>query len=190
MIAITLVSLNIKAENNPKKVIEIISKEVFNTLKNDKEIINNKIELQKLIDDKLMPHIDVTYISLKILGKNYKKYKKSDVKLFVREMNPYMSKMFVSSFKFYTGQNIQIVYKKDKKTRNQRVKVIMSNLDNNNKTELVFFLKKNKKKKTWKIYDLIIEGVSLLSTKQNEFSPILNKGNMNNVLKIMNKNKK
>jgi phospholipid transport system substrate-binding protein len=186
IITLTLTTITAKATENstPERTIKTISDNVFSTLKNKPTITEDKKALRNIIDDKLMPNIDVTYISLKILGQNIKKYKRSEIKTFIKNMKPYISNMFMNALTFYKGQPLDIIYKKNKKTKKQRVKVIIN--DPKKDINLLFYLKKNKKNQ-WKVYNLMAEGISLLDSKRSEFASILRKGNMTNVLNKMNK---
>ncbi|MEP2650825.1 MAG: ABC transporter substrate-binding protein, partial [Paraglaciecola sp.] len=50
---------------------------------------------------------------------------------------------------------------------------------------LAFKLRKNKKTNEWKAYDMVAEGISLLSTKQGEFESMLRKDGLDAVMDMM-----
>ncbi|MEP1870594.1 MAG: ABC transporter substrate-binding protein, partial [Paraglaciecola sp.] len=50
---------------------------------------------------------------------------------------------------------------------------------------LAFKLRKNKKTDEWKAYDMVAEGISLLSTKQGEFESMLRKDGLDAVMDMM-----
>jgi phospholipid transport system substrate-binding protein len=47
-------------------------------------------------------------------------------------------------------------------------------------------LRKNQKTNEWKAYDMVAEGISLLSSKQSEFQSILRKDGLQKVIDLMN----
>jgi phospholipid transport system substrate-binding protein len=54
-----------------------------------------------------------------------------------------------------------------------------------------FKLRKNKKTQQWKTYDLVAEGISLLSSKRNEFASMIRQQGIQAVIDVMkNKNNK
>jgi phospholipid transport system substrate-binding protein len=51
---------------------------------------------------------------------------------------------------------------------------------------LAFKLRKNKNTNEWRAYDMVAEGISLLSSKQSEFQSILRKDGIQKVIDLMN----
>jgi phospholipid transport system substrate-binding protein len=51
---------------------------------------------------------------------------------------------------------------------------------------LAFKLRKSSKTNEWKAYDMVAEGISLLSSKQSEFQAILRKDGIQKVIDLMN----
>jgi phospholipid transport system substrate-binding protein len=51
---------------------------------------------------------------------------------------------------------------------------------------LSFKLRKNRKTDDWKAYDMVAEGISLLSSKQSEFQSILRNDGIQKVIDLMN----
>jgi phospholipid transport system substrate-binding protein len=47
-------------------------------------------------------------------------------------------------------------------------------------------LRKNRKTDDWKAYDMVAEGISLLSSKQSEFQSILRNDGIQKVIDLMN----
>ena len=52
--------------------------------------------------------------------------------------------------------------------------------------EVIFKLRKNKKTGQWKIYDMVAEGISLLSAKQSELSGLIRDKGIDAVSKQLN----
>ena len=58
--------------------------------------------------------------------------------------------------------------------------------DNNGQvTQLDFKLRKNKKTGEWKVFDVIAEGISMLDTKRSEFSALIQKKGIDEVIKLL-----
>lgn len=180
-----LLSFNLFAETNSPEYLFIknTSEKVFNNLGSKKE--NTKEEIKKIVNKSLADNIDYKYISLKVIGKNYKDHKREDIIDFIKVMKPYVLNLFINSFSFYDNHKILInpQTRKSGKMSSVYIKVKKSGEPD---IDLVFKLRKSKD--TFKIYDIVAEGISMLSSKQSEFAPIIRKGGLKEATKMI-KNK-
>jgi phospholipid transport system substrate-binding protein len=58
-------------------------------------------------------------------------------------------------------------------------------ISNNNRISMIYKLYKSKK--DWKIYDLEVEGVSIISTYRSQFDQVLSKGTIDELLQRLEK---
>jgi len=85
-------------------------------------------------------------------------------------MRHYLVRTYATALNQYKNQ--QVTYQKGKvKPSAKAASVNVKIIDGNKSTiDLTFQMRKNKKTQQWKAYDLVIEGISLLSNKQAEFN--------------------
>ena len=85
----------------------------------------------------------------------------------------------------FDGQKVSI--HDNKNFQNKKTISVPVNLKDKNGqlTNLVFKLRKNKKTKEWKVFDVIAEGVSMLSTKQSEIGGLIDKKGIDEVIKML-----
>lgn len=175
LLLITLIfSTNLYANNAEYLFVKEISDNLFSELTHD--TLSNKDKLNTIVEKNLKQHIDFNFISLKIIGKNFKKYSKDEIKDFINVMEPYLLGVFSKAFSFYNNQTIMISpqVKKSGKITSVYIKVTENNKPDIN---LIFKLRKNKKTGEFKVFDLVAEGISMVDSKRSEFSPIIrNKG--------------
>jgi phospholipid transport system substrate-binding protein len=87
---------------------------------------------------------------------------------------------------YYDGQDVEFQPVRDvtdERTVTVRAVVKESGRPNIN---LAFKLRKNRKTNEWKAYDMVAEGISLLSSKQSEFQSILRNDGIQKVIDLMN----
>jgi len=156
---------------NPHQVIEQTGGKLFSRISASQQELKKFPDLMReIVEQELMPVIDSKYASYKILGKHLKKTTKAQRKKFVTSMRHYLVRTYATALNQYKNQ--QVTYQKGKvKPSAKAASVNVKIIDGNKSTiDLTFQMRKNKKTQQWKAYDLVIEGISLLSNKQAEFN--------------------
>jgi phospholipid transport system substrate-binding protein len=158
-------------ENSPYTVIADTGQRLFSRIASDQSSLKKFPELMRnIVEEELMPSIDYKYAAFKILGKNLRKMSKSQREKFVVSMRSYLVRTYATALKQYKNQ--KVTFEPSKPTNGARIVSVNAIITDNNAPQITitFQMRQNKKTKQWKAYDMIIEGISLLSTKQAEIS--------------------
>ena len=172
-IAATLVfsTASLANEVSPYKVIETVGHNLFERIaENQQEITKFPDLMRDIVDDELMPFIDYKYAAYKILGKNLKKTSKEQRANFVISMRQYLVRTYANALMQYKDQ--RVIFEKERPTKGKRIVSVTTQIidDNRPTIDIAFKLRQNKKTKVWKAYDMVVEGISLLSSKQAELT--------------------
>ena len=134
---------------------------------------NEKIvgELNEIMDFQL-----AAYLSL---GKHWKKISKTQKKEFVETFQQYINNYIVEKIDLYTIQKIDIG--DSKIVKKGRAELEIGILSGGETLQVNFKLRKNKKKE-WRVYDVDIEGVSLITTFRSQFSGVLKNSSFEELL--------
>ena len=134
---------------------------------------NEKIvgELNEIMDFQL-----AAYLSL---GKHWKKISKTQKKEFVKIFQQYINNYIVEKIDLYTNQKIDIG--DSKIVKKGRAELEIGILSGGETLQVNFKLRKNKKKE-WRVYDVDIEGVSLITTFRSQFSGVLKNSSFEELL--------
>ena len=134
---------------------------------------NEKIvgELNEIMDFQL-----AAYLSL---GKHWKKISKTQKKEFVETFQQYINNYIVEKIDLYTNQKIDIG--DSKIVKKGRAELEIGILSGGETLQVNFRLRKNKKKE-WRVYDVDIEGVSLITTFRSQFSGVLKNSSFEELL--------
>lgn len=158
-------------EISPYKVIESVGNNLFERIANNQQEIKKFPALMRnIVDEELMPHIDYKYAAYKILGKNLKSTTKKQRASFVHSMRQYLVRTYANALAQYKNQ--KVIFEPEKNTKGKKiVSVATQIIDSKRPTiNIAFKLRKNKKTLEWKAYDMVVEGISLLSSKQAELT--------------------
>ena len=113
------------------------------------------------------------------LGKHWKKISKKQKKEFLKIFKKYINNYIVEKIDLYTNQNIDIG--EAKIVKKGRAKLNIGILSGGEALQVTFKLRKNKKK-AWRVWDVDIEGVSLITTFRSQFSGVLKKNSFDVLL--------
>jgi len=177
-LAVTLIfsTSSLANEVSPYKVIENVGNNLFERIANNQQEITKFHDLMRdIVDEELMPHIDYKYAAYKILGKNLRKTSKKQRSDFVTSMRQYLTRTYATALTQYHNQ--EVIYEQDKPVKNQKIVSVTTQIidDNRPTISIAFKLRQNKKSKEWKAFDMVVEGISLLSSKQAELSSKISK---------------
>lgn len=172
--------------SNPNQVLHSVSTNTFARLTADKERIKNEPNYIKvLIEEELIPYFDYKYAAYKVMGPHLKKSTKIQRREFVEAFKDYLINAYGHILAEFEQQEIQILdngHFKDKKIVSISVRI---RDQNEQLTQIAFKLRKNKKTGQWKVFDVIAEGISMLSTKRSEVNELIQKEGIDHVIKLL-----
>lgn len=117
-----------------------------------------------IVKTELMPFVDTKYASYRVLGKSLKKSSPQQRTQFVALMQDDLINTFSAALANYNNQTVSYEPARDTGSKKKvSVKAQLSSPD----LALHFKFRKDKKTNQWRVYDLIVEGISLLSTKRS-----------------------
>ncbi|MGF1716260.1 phospholipid-binding protein MlaC [Photobacterium chitinilyticum] len=177
-ILVMLLSLPLVAQagtvdkTDPYLMIQVVSQTTFDRLKTEKDQIQRNPELLRtIVRQELLPYINTRYAAYKVLGPQLKKTTKEQRNNFVSAFSEYLVASYAQVLTQYTDQDIKIESPRSVPAGRTIVSVRVDILDTKRPPiRLDFKLRKNKKTSEWQGYDMVAEGVSMISTKQSEWS--------------------
>lgn len=174
-------------ETNPYVMLQDVAGKTFSRIKQERAQIEADPELMRnVMEEELLPYVDYNFSALKVLGKYYKKVPREKIPEYISVFRSYLITTYALAMSYYNGQEVQFQPVRevtDEKTVTVRAVVKEPGRPDIN---LAFKLRKNKKTNKWKAYDMVAEGISLLSSKQSEFESILRKDGLQKVIDVMN----
>ena len=174
-------------DKNPYVMIEDVATKTFSRIKKERQFIETDPELlRKVMEEELLPYVDYNFSALKVLGKYYKKVPREKIPEYISVFRSYLITTYALAMAYYDGQDVEFQPVRDvTNERTVTVRAVVKEPGRPN-INLAFKLRKNKKTNEWKAYDMVAEGISLLSSKQSEFESILRKDGLQKVIDLMN----
>lgn len=174
------------AIEKPENLLEKVTAEMLKALKaHDREIQNNPNKIVGIIEHILVPHVDIYDMSRWVVGRNaWLQANSTQKNQFAAQFKDLMIRTYASSLRAYSNQ--VIVYKSVQGDVSTKSRVqVESQILESGRAPINVSYRLVRKGETWKVYDIIIEGVSLLKGFKSQFSQDIQKGGLDIVINKM-----
>lgn len=151
---------------SPDSFVQNTSNRVLELLKSNL----SEDEKQKRLTTMFFETTDADWIGKFVLGKYWPSLSIEDKKRYLKSYRKYLASSYVSKFRDYNNQRIEI--KGIKELANGSYQVVTDIVGSSSTVRVEYRIKKDNSR--YKIHDIIAEGVSLLTTQRSEFSSIMN----------------
>ena len=169
------VTQTVRAETSPYVLMQQASDKLFADIKsNQAKIKKDPNYLRTIVRNDLLPYLQVNYAGSLVLGSHFKSTTPEQREKFFKAFSDFIEQAYAQVLTAYTDQNIQIEPAKEVGDKNL-VSIRVNIMQNGGQApiKLDFKWRKNSKTGEWQAYDMVAEGVSMVVTKQNEWSGIL-----------------
>lgn len=169
------VTQTVRAETSPYVLMQQASDKLFADIKNNQaKIKKDPNYLRTIVRNDLLPYVQVNYAGSLVLGSHFKSTTPEQREKFFKAFSNFIEQAYAQVLTAYTDQNIQIEPAKEVGDKNL-VSIRVNIMQNGGQApiKLDFKWRKNSKTGEWQAYDMVAEGVSMVVTKQNEWSGIL-----------------
>ena len=169
------VTQTVRAETSPYVLMQQASDKLFADIKNNQEKIKKDPNyLRTIVRNDLLPYVQVNYAGSLVLGSHFKSTTPEQREKFFKAFSDFIEQAYAQVLTAYSDQNIQIEPAKEVGDKNL-VSIRVNIMQNGGQApiKLDFKWRKNSKTGEWQAYDMVAEGVSMVVTKQNEWSGIL-----------------
>ncbi len=166
----------------PDELIKQTSEKVLSALEENKEKYKNQPEeIFKLVNDIILPHLDFRAMSKLALGKNWRKANKDQQTRFTEAFKTMLIRTYSKSLTEYAGQEIQFLpYRPPAEgKRTTKVKTVI-NQGTGPDIPIIYSLRI--KNDIWKVYDIKIDGISLVTNYRNSFASDIRKVGMDGLI--------
>lgn len=162
-------------QTNPYSVMNEAAKNTFTRLKDEQpKIKQNPNYLREVVREELLPFVQIKYAGALVLGRYYKDATPAQRDAYFKAFDDYLQQAYGQALALYHGQTYQVQPEQPLGTADI-IAIRVTILDKNGRppVRLDFQWRKNSRTGEWQAYDMIAEGISMISTKQSEWAGIL-----------------
>ncbi len=187
LIIALLVSPMLLAADAPDVLLDRVAKNMVTSLNTERDKIRqNPARLNEIVSDILLPHLDFVSASKWVLGKHWTDASRDQKKQFILEFRNLLVRFYSTALSEYLAENevreemIRIVPLRAP-PENKSVTVRSEVLPPNGKPIPVLY-HMHLRRDRWRIFDVSVEGVSMVSTYRTSFDSEIRQHGLDNLI--------
>lgn len=177
------------ADDGPDLFLKNSVKEISAFISENKEVLDSDENfLRSKVDELVIPKLDIELMSKIVLGKkHWTMMSTSQKKRFQQAFRGLMVSTYMKSLTSFDGEKIKFLpYEKGKRNDVARVKSVY--LLNEGELHVSYSLKMNQSG-SWKVYDINIDGISLLRNYRSDFRSHIDRKGMDSLIQDLESKK-
>jgi len=166
----------------PDVLVKNVTMEVVDIIVKDKEIqAGSRAKLIGLIEQKVLPHFDFSSMTALALGQNWNKATPEQKKLMTQEFRTLLVRTYASALAAYSEQKFDFRPLRAKPTDTDvtlQVRVLQPGAQ-----PVPIDYSMEKTAGGWKVYDVMVGGVSLVANYRTEFTNVIRESGIDGLIK-------
>ncbi len=178
-----------QAELTADELVKRTADDVLNTIKSDKDIqAGNQQKIFALAEEKIMPNFDFDRVCRMVLGKNWRSATPEQQATFQKEFRTLLLRTYASALGKYRDQVIE--YKPMRAEAGAKNVSVKTQILQPGGQPISVDYSLVKAENGWKVYDIVIESVSLVTNYRSQFSSEIRQNGLDSLnKKLADKNK-
>lgn len=162
-------------KTNPYSVMNEAANKTFTRLKTEQpKIKQDPNYLRQIVREELLPYVQIKYAGALVLGRYYQQATPAQRDAYFAAFSDYLQQAYGQALAMYNGQSYTVQPEQSYADKDIiAIRVTITDPNGRPPVRLDFQWRKNSRTGEWQAYDMIAEGVSMISTKQNEWADIL-----------------
>lgn len=176
------------ASQSPQALVEETSQLMLAKLKEEQQIIKEKPErIYDLVNEIVIPHFDFEYMSQMVLAKYWRRASAGQRQAFTNEFRQLLVRTYATSLNEYAEQ--EIIYLPFRASSREDQAIVRTEIDQPGgfPIPIDYKLRKNSE---WKVFDVVIDGVSLVTNYRTSFAKEIRQSGLDDLIKTLAKRNK
>ena len=194
MVAVALFTLTAAtgaavSDVTPDALARSVTDEVLAIVRADKELqAGNPQKVMQLVESKVLPHFNFTRMTQLAVGRNWRQATPDQQRVLTEEFKTLLVRTYATAFSQYRNQTVD--YRPMRMDPADTDVVVKSLIKQPSGQPIAIDYSMEKLAGTWKVYDVKIEGISLVENYRNTFNGEIQRGGVDGLIRTLNdKNK-
>jgi phospholipid transport system substrate-binding protein len=172
------------AQEAPDALVKRVTDEVLAIIKADKDLqAGNSRKVAELAEAKVLPHFDFARMTRLAVGRNWQQANEAQKEQLVREFRTMLVRTYSTSLTAYRNQKIEV--KPLKMAAGDKEVTVRTAVIQQGGPPIPIDYAMEKGDGGWKVYDVVIDGASLVTTYRSTFNEQVQKGGIDGLLKTL-----
>ena len=174
---------------SPDTVIRTTADEVIAAIKSDKAIQNgDRSKAYALINQKVLPHFDFNRMTRLAVGRSWRQASPEQQKQLIDGFRDLLVRTYATSLSQYKDQVVQIKGTDSRPGDSDAVVHTLIVPSGGQSVPIDYSMEKNNDE--WKVYDIKVDGVSLVTNYRSEFADIVRRDGVDGLIKALDEKRK
>ena len=182
--AACLNSVLVAAQESPDALVKKNTTEILAAIKADKDLAaGNQKKIEKLADEKILPLFNFVRMTQLAVGRNWKDASDAQKKSLIDEFRTLLVRTYSTSLTQYRNQTIDV--KPTKMVASDTEVVVKTQVVQPGGQPIPIDYSMEKSGDSWKVYDVLIDGVSLVTNYRSSFNTEIQKSGIDGLIKSL-----
>jgi len=176
-------------ESGPDSLVKKVTDEVLTVVRQDKDIQNGHTRKAiDLVETKVLPHFNFQHMTALAVGRDWSKASPEQKKRLSEEFKNLLVRTYSNSLTTYKNQTV--VYKPTKLQGSETDVIVRTEILQPGSKPIQLDYALEKQGEGWKVYDVIVAGISLVTNYRDTFSQEVRANGVDGLVQMLvNKNK-
>ena len=176
-------------EDSPDALIKKVTDDVLTIVRQDKDIQSgNTKKAIALVEAKVLPHFNFLHMTALAVGRDWREATPEQKKQLAEEFKTLLVRTYSNALTGYKDQTIR--YKPTKMQNGDTDVLVRTEIVQSGSKPIALDYSVEKLPEGWKVYDVIVAGVSLVSNYRDTFAQEIRANKIDGLIKMLaNKNK-
>jgi phospholipid transport system substrate-binding protein len=172
------------AQEAPDALVKRIADELVAIIKSDKDLqAGNSRKVVELAEQKVLPHFDFARMTRLAVGRNWAQASDPQKEALTKEFRTLLVRTYSTSLSQYRNQTIEV--KPSKIAAQDTEATVRTAVLQQGGPPIPIDYAMEKTDSGWKVYDVIIDGASLVTTYRGSFNDQIQKGGIDGLVKTL-----
>jgi phospholipid transport system substrate-binding protein len=168
----------------PEQLVQKITEEVLTAIKSDQQLAaGDKQKAMKLAEEKVLPYIDFEEATRLAVGRAWSQATPEQRKKLVSEFRNMLVRTYSNAIEAYQGQTLKVLPSRGGKPEAKDEATVRTQFVRAGGKPLPIEFQMRKAGNDWKVYDISVEGISLVLTYRSEFDAVVKQEGIEGLIK-------
>ena len=183
-LAIGFAASSASAQESPDALVRKNSNEILAAIKADKDLAaGNQKKIEKLADEKILPFFNFARMTQLAVGRNWRDASDAQKKSLTDEFRTLLVRTYTTSLTQFRNQTIDV--KPTKMAAADSEVVVKTQVNQPGGQPIPIDYSMEKSGDSWKVYDVLIDGVSLVTNYRSSFNTEIQKSGIDGLIKSL-----
>ncbi len=170
----------------PDEVVKETAEGVISHIESNRPLLEtNPEKIYEMVNELVIPRFDFISMSKWVLGKHWKTASETQRSEFITQFKALLVRTYARALLEYSGQNIK--YYPVEQNPQSNLAVVKTELISSSRAQLPILYRMHQKNEEWKVVDVAVDGVSLVTTYRGSFATQIKKNGFDALLNELSK---